>query len=56
MPPRNTKTAAIAVEPRSDGRARAIAKRDGLELVVKGADGAIEQRDSFGNDPRDRRG
>jgi hypothetical protein len=36
--------------------ARAIAKREELELVVKGTDGAIQRRDSFGNDPRRSRG
>lgn len=80
MPVRKTKTAAIAVEPRPDGRwaaqrdgstrasslhntqkqaesaARAIAKRDGLELVVRGRDGTIQRRDSFGTDPPRRRG
>ena len=36
--------------------ARAIAKREELELVVKGKNGTIQRRDSFGNDPRSRRG
>ncbi len=32
--------------------ARAQAKRERAELVVKGRDGKIERRDSYGNDPR----
>ena len=36
--------------------ARQTAKRQRLELVVKGRDGAIQRRDSFGNDPRRSRG
>jgi hypothetical protein len=31
--------------------ARAQAKREHTELVVKGRDGRIQRRDSFGNDP-----
>jgi hypothetical protein len=37
-------------------RARAQAKHEGAELVVKGRDGRITRRDSFGNDPRNVRG
>ena len=33
-------------------RARAQAMREHAELVVKGADGRIQRRDSFGHDPR----
>ncbi len=36
--------------------ARAQAQREGTELVVKGTDGRIQRRDSFGNDPRSSRG
>ena len=36
--------------------ARAIAKREELELVVKGRDGVIQRRDSFGSDSRRRPG
>jgi hypothetical protein len=36
--------------------ARAQAKREHTELVVKGSDGRIQRRDSFGNDPSDRPG
>jgi hypothetical protein len=32
--------------------ARAQAKRERAELVVKGRDGKIQRRDSYGNDPR----
>ena len=37
-------------------RARAQAKREHAELVVKGRDGQIQRRDSFGNDPRNVKG
>jgi hypothetical protein len=36
--------------------ARAQAKRERAELVVKGRDGKIERRDSYGNDPRPSKG
>jgi len=36
--------------------ARRQAKREKAELVVKGVDGRIQRRDSFGNDPTTRRG
>lgn len=36
--------------------ARAQARRERTELVVKGRDGQVQQRDSFGNDPRNRPG
>lgn len=36
--------------------ARAQAQREGAELVIKGRDGRIQRRDSFGNDPRSSRG
>jgi hypothetical protein len=36
--------------------ARAQAKREHTELVVKGKDGRIQRRDSFGNDPRRSKG
>jgi hypothetical protein len=36
--------------------ARAQAKREGTELIVKGRDGRIQRRDSFGGDPRSRPG
>ncbi len=37
-------------------RARAQARREGAELIVKGADGRIQQRDSHGHDPRSIKG
>ena len=43
-------------QKQAESAARAMAKRDGVELVVKGRDGAIQRRDSFGNDPPRRRG
>jgi hypothetical protein len=36
--------------------ARAQAKREHAELVVKGRDGKIERRSSYGNDPRSTKG
>lgn len=36
--------------------ARAQARREGSELVVKGRDGRIQRRDSYGNDPRSSKG
>ena len=36
--------------------ARAQAKREKTELVVKGRDGRIQRRDSYGNDPRGSKG
>ena len=36
--------------------ARAQARRELSELVVKGRDGRIQRRDSYGNDPRSSRG
>lgn len=36
--------------------ARAQAKRERTELVVKGRDGQIQRRDSYGSDPRSSRG
>lgn len=43
-------------QKQAESAARALAKRDEVELVVKGRDGTIQRRDSFGNDPRRRRG
>jgi hypothetical protein len=37
----------------AEARGRAQAKREGAELVIKGADGRIQRRDSHGaDDPR----
>jgi hypothetical protein len=36
--------------------ARAQAKREKTELVVKGRDGRIQRRDSYGKDPRSSKG
>ena len=43
-------------QKQAETAARAVAKRDEVELVVKGTDGAIQRRDSFGNDPARRKG
>jgi hypothetical protein len=45
---------ASKVEPRKQDavdRARSQAKREKTELVIKGKDGKIQKKDSFGNDP-----
>jgi Uncharacterized protein conserved in bacteria (DUF2188) len=40
----------------AEAAARAQAKRERTELVIKGRDGTILRRDSYGNDRRDRPG
>ena len=40
----------------AEAAARAIARRDKTEVVIKGSDGTIQRRDSYGNDPRSRKG
>lgn len=35
----------------AEAKARAQAKREKTELIVKGKDGKIQRRDSHGNDP-----
>ena len=40
----------------AEGAARAQAKREHTELVVKGRDGQIQRRDSYGNDPQRSKG
>ena len=40
----------------AEAAARAIARRDKTEVVVKGRDGKIQRTDSYGNDPRSRKG
>ncbi len=35
----------------ADNAARPIARRDKVELVIRGKDGRIQDKDSFGNDP-----
>ena len=44
------------VHGRKRAAARAQAKRGRTELVVKGRDGRIQRRDSYGHDRRDRKG
>jgi Uncharacterized protein conserved in bacteria (DUF2188) len=36
--------------------ARAQARREHTEVVIKGRDGRVERRDSYGNDPRGSKG
>jgi hypothetical protein len=40
----------------AEDAARAQAKRERTELIVKGQGGTIRKRDSFGNDPTTRKG
>ncbi|MFL6204514.1 MAG: DUF2188 domain-containing protein [Acidimicrobiales bacterium] len=40
----------------AEARARSQAKRERAEVVVKGADGKVQRRDSHGSDPRRTRG
>ena len=40
----------------AEAAARAAAKRDKTEVVIKGRDGTIQRRDSYGHDPRSRKG
>ena len=40
----------------AEARGRAQAQREGAELVVKGADGSIQRRDSHGADDPAKRG
>jgi hypothetical protein len=35
---------------------RAQARREHTELIVKGEDGRVRERESFGNDPRSKKG
>jgi hypothetical protein len=53
-----TRRAYRVVDRQADAEriARESAKRRGAELIVKGADGRIERRDSHGADRRDRTG
>lgn len=43
-------------ESDAEARGRAQAKREGAELVVKGADGRIQRRDSHGSDDPRKKG
>jgi hypothetical protein len=43
-------------QAQAEGAARAQAKREHAELVIKGRDGRIQRRDSYGNDPMSRPG
>ena len=45
-----------ATQAKAETAARRLAKKERAELVVKGRDGRIKRKDSFGNDPRSRRG
>jgi hypothetical protein len=53
-----TRRASGLYERQSDAeiRARAQAKREGAEVIVKGTDGRIQRRDSHGADDPSRRG
>jgi hypothetical protein len=41
-------------QAQAERAARKQAKREKTELVIKGENGRIQRRDSFGNDPRGR--
>ena len=43
-------------QKQAESAGRAAARRDKVELVVKAADGTIQRRDSYGNDPPRRPG
>lgn len=45
-----------ATQADAERAARSQARRERTELVVKGRDGRIQRRDSFGSDPRHRTG
>jgi hypothetical protein len=45
-----------ATQAQAESAAREQARRERTELVVKGADGRIQRRDSYGDDPRHRPG
>lgn len=45
-----------ATQAEAENAARAQAKRERAELVVKGRDGRIQRRDSYGNDPASSKG
>ncbi len=53
-----TKRASRVLDRKADAEkiGRAQAKREGAELVVKGADGRIQRRDSHGSDPPSSKG
>lgn len=40
----------------AESAAKVTARREGLEVIIKGLDGKIQRRDSYGNDPARRRG
>ena len=40
----------------AEAAARAIARREKTDVVIKGRDGTIQRRDSYGDDPRSRKG
>ncbi len=41
------------IQDEAIAKARDVARRRGVELVIHGEDGRIREKDSFGNDPRD---
>ncbi len=53
----NSKDTAVAPTQRAaDERATEIAKNKHSDVIVHGRDGAIRERNSYGNDPRSRKG
>jgi hypothetical protein len=47
----NRATVVVDTQGAAAERARAIARRQGTEVLIHGRDGRIRERDSYGNDP-----
>jgi hypothetical protein len=45
-----------ATKAEAETEGRRLARQDAVELIIQRADGTIESRDSYGNDPASRRG
>jgi hypothetical protein len=45
-----------STQKQAETKGRAQAKRDRTEFILKGENGCIRERDSYGNDPRSRPG
>lgn len=44
-------TAVVSTQREAEERARDMARRDQVELLIHGRNGKIRERDSYGNDP-----
>ncbi len=49
-------TSRHATQKEAEQKGRAAAKRDKVEFLLHGRNGKIRLRDSYGNDPRSRKG